>query len=614
MKKLFGVMCLFFCVLLASCNMGLFSDRSGSIDFSIPTEDLIKAANNYAARNGGDPDASEYVFLVQIRGNRRYYDSIIQKVNVSIPNPDETLLISENYLKDNKKIFSFDRVPAGQTYKVMFNMFMADNNGTHLVFAGHTDNVKVSAGKTAETGITAKSFSSSIITFKIVYENGTSDYFEPWTYWEILDDEKHGGQMIGFEPMNLNLWKNYGKLIYSDKTIKDIYYILNPDSNFDDPSFSFSIPYADPKIENATKYYKLTFNNNICSIKNFLSRILKLPAGNIPSGSDGLYTFGSIKVSNNKISYNEPSSTFNISSSDEVLNGTINNQTWTFESKTCGNDTVLIHLEDIRDILSDFAKSWTGALVLKMKGDSVITNQTDLYYNFIGATSLGAITTGDQLYSGGGSISHKEGEKRYLIPLNNIGENNTNLAVFVKSSAGAVNVSFDIEYVLFPPTFSTYVFGIGREYSDGREYRYEVIEPLGAPPVAGGTYGAKLRGVFCKYNISGGYFSLEPIELKTELYDAAYWINSGNPDERPYFHPLSNNAYDNSPDGNVKILTTSDSTGIENYSFKYVQITNIPNVEEDAHDLKFMCTAECDNPDTLLVVRYWNRIEYSYPN
>ena len=105
MKKLFGVMCLFFCVLLASCNMGLFSDRSGSIDFSIPTEDLIKAANNYAARNGDDPDACEYVFFVQIRGNRRYYDSIIQKVNVSIPNPDETLLISENYLKDNKKIF-----------------------------------------------------------------------------------------------------------------------------------------------------------------------------------------------------------------------------------------------------------------------------------------------------------------------------------------------------------------------------------------------------------------------------------------------------------------------------------------------------------------------------
>ena len=611
MKKLFGFLTLFLCLLLTACNMNLLSDRSGSIDFSIPTKDIIDAANNYAARSGDDLDTSEYVFLVQIRGNRRYYDSIIQKVNVSIPNPDETLIMSENYLKDNNKIFSFDRVPAGQTYKVMFNMFITDNNGTHLVFAGHTDKVKVSAGKTAEAGITAKSFNSSIITFKIIYEDGTSESFEPWTYWQIQEDQSTGGQMIMYPPMTMELRKDYGKLVYMDKTIKDIYYILNPDSNFDDPSFSFSIPYDDPKIENATKYYDLKFTNNICSIKYFFSRILKLPAGNIPSGSDGLYTFGSIKVSNNKISYIEPSSQFTIQSSDEVLNGTINNQTWTFESKTCGNDTVLIHLENIRDILSDLQKSWTGALVLKMKGDSVITSQTDLYYNFISKSSLSEITTSDDLFSGCGSISHKQGEKRYLIPINGIGDTNSYLAVFVKSSAGAVNVSFDIEYVLFPPTFSTYVFGIGREYSGGREYRYEVIESLGVPPQDNGNYGATLYGVFCKYNISGGYFSREPIELKTELYDAAYCVNH---DDSPWFHPLSNNAYDNQIEGNIKVLTTEDSTSPRYYEFKYMHITNIPEVSGNSHDMKFMCTAECDDPNTLLVARYWETIDYDLPN
>ncbi len=153
MKKLFGVMCLFFCVLLASCNMGLLSDRSGSIDFSIPTKDIIDAANNYAARNGGDDSSDKFIFLVQIKGSRNYYDSIIQSVTVpkgdaQTPVQEGELILSEKYLKGNNVNFSFKGVPAGQAYKVMFNMFLKEKDDTcsYLLFAGRVDKVKVPAG------------------------------------------------------------------------------------------------------------------------------------------------------------------------------------------------------------------------------------------------------------------------------------------------------------------------------------------------------------------------------------------------------------------------------------------------------------------------------------
>ncbi len=598
MKKLFGVMCLFFCVLLASCNMGLLSDRSGSIDFSIPTKDIIDAANNYAARNGGDDSSDKFIFLVQIKGSRNYYDSIIQSVTVpkgdaQTPVQEGELILSEKYLKGNNVNFSFKGVPAGQAYKVMFNMFLKEKDDTcsYLLFAGRADNVKVPAGKTVEAQIKAKTLDNSILTLVIEYQNGTKDTVNLLTHWGIkeLQNDAGGQQQLMEDPYVLSLDKEYGRLKKMGDSIKDIYFTIDPNSNITDSSFNFSIPYDDPKAPNTTKYYNLKFHNNVCSIKDFLLKTVKMQPPAKPSGSDYIYTRSGVLISKGNLLFCEPSSEFKILSSDEVISGKIDKQQLNFQKKSYnGSEQVLISLTHVPDLLSDFSDGRSGAILLKMKGDNEISKNTELYYNFFTSHVIEGLT-GEDLFSGSSCINHKNGEKQFIIPLNGISSNKAYLAIFVKSNAEVFDATFEMDYVIFPSLYNFYVFGVGQAYdSEGKPtggYRYETNIPLDSSLQGGANYKAQLKGYVCSLSLSDGYFSKKSITLNGELY------NSSNEES---FYPLSNG---NPP--SFQTYTGQDET-INEFIFSNIRE---PKLNADRY---FMCTAPCEDVNTLLVVKNYS--------
>ena len=152
MKKLFGILCVFLSVLLTACNVGLLSERSGSIDFSIPADQVISLANSYAARNGETKPDGGFIFLAQIKGNRGYYQYQTKTVTLAESeltnwDPDQQLQDSTNYLSKKNLNFSFSGLPIGQKYTVTFDMLVSPKESmpTYAVFSGKTTNVKVTA-------------------------------------------------------------------------------------------------------------------------------------------------------------------------------------------------------------------------------------------------------------------------------------------------------------------------------------------------------------------------------------------------------------------------------------------------------------------------------------
>ena len=74
MKKFFGVVGLIFCVFLASCSFNSLSNKTGTLEFSIPVNDIIKSYNQSAARSSTeidfDTDSFDAACLIQVKGSR----------------------------------------------------------------------------------------------------------------------------------------------------------------------------------------------------------------------------------------------------------------------------------------------------------------------------------------------------------------------------------------------------------------------------------------------------------------------------------------------------------------------------------------------------------------
>lgn len=608
MKKLFGVMCLFFCVLLASCNMGLFSDRSGSIDFSIPTKDIIDAANNYAARGVDNDQTWNYAFLVQIKGNRGYYDYQLQTLTVETHedfgnlNPGQ---INGLYVKNNNVNFSFNNVPAGQKYKIMFDAFVfyayPGQEGTYYkTFSGNTENIKVKPGKPAEVGITAKAPDKSMFNLVVVTENNGTF---------TIPAESAMNMIFGSTPPNYSsprFSEENGALIFresevdkNDKKVIDVYLALVPNSNIDTSSFNISFLYGDSA--NPSRY-NLKFNNNICSIKNFIIQGIKFPADKIKNDETLEMTLpGLIQISKNGFSYQEPASSFYFRSYDEYLSGS-NSMTLTFEKKTYDGGQVLLYVEPVNDLLNvsfggtDFD---TAVLVLKTRGSNLVSTGTQLYYK-LEEDQSGSLPfnygqeddeiSGSTLFYNNKCINHKTGENKFVLPFNKVDYPNGAwyLVLFVpyEGDSETVDISVDIDYCVFPTNLNVHVFGVGQAYDNQGNptggYRYETDILVNTSLTGSYKYKAMLNGYVCGLHLSDGYFSQKTVTLTGELY---------NSDSEHDFYPLSN--------GNIPVVQTYSGSNEDDNEFIFTNIRD-PLMNASTY---FQCISPCEDTNTLLIVR-----------
>lgn len=619
MKKLFGFLTLFLCLLLTACNMNLLSDRSGSIDFSIPSKDIINAANNYAARSGDDEPAASYTFLVQIKGNRNYYKYQVKTVILPdipdfVQSPYQQINYSQEYLSKENLDFSFTGLPLGQTYTVMFDM-LVDPSGystPYSIFSGRTEGVTVSAGQSSDVGIKAKYHEGSNLSLIVDYIGGyESKNLRTTSYIQ----KKQESNDLGEEPWTLNLSKKNGKLYDEDKVIKDIYYVLDSDSNFISSAFNYSIPYFD----NGHKYYKLNFKNNKCSVKSFLLRKLKTASFS-----------GEVTISNSKIECPETLTTINLESKGNLVAQNkqggfglmfspkkydVVNSKWAYVAS--------LQLSSIIDpYYYTVAPGDTVVLVLNVYEEPVIQfEKTQLYYKFSSMDISDGFIDGTKLFEDNNCINHQSKEKHIVIPLNNIKNPNDSLILFEDYGESAPTeqvMTISFTYYIFPSDMHVFAFGVGAAYdSDGNmlenTYRYEFNTSIGNMSLNGGnTVNAHLKGKFCTVNFSDkeyinleteGYFEND-LYITGELYDGGQYTPSEGESES--FHPLSNNE----ATGNNKSMKVSrdalDYDYIGNYDFVFADILQPHTANGYKNDFRFLCTAACASPDILLLVQYFD--------
>ncbi len=274
MKKFFGILSLFFCVILASCNFNNLSGKTGSLEFSIPLNDIIQMSRQTSNRSGGG-ERSDLLCLVQVKGDKGYYVSKTIPQNIKYSDS-----ATENYSLD----VPFYNIPVGQTYTVMFDMLVIDDqNGIENlyapVFSGKSKNVVVSGGKTSEVNIKAEYIKETCLSLKIDFTAGGSKTLKGLTFaqMEASYEDENSGKTDYWEleeQMIAHLSKQNGKLFYSSidggqKEVKDIYYVLESNSNFIGSSFKYKIYYTGQETKEYSAY-DLNFKNNVCSLKDYL--------------------------------------------------------------------------------------------------------------------------------------------------------------------------------------------------------------------------------------------------------------------------------------------------------------------------------------------------------
>ncbi len=152
MKKIFGLTVLLAAVLFSSCSFNN-THKKGSVDFSIPIGEILAYKNQISAREAFDDDEDEtqeeptntviLTVLVQIKGNRGYYDAQMQKTDITDfvnsldgnendSDPDRFLSIP-----DLKLNYHFDGIPVNQSYTIMAQIFsenIQSYNGDNWIY------------------------------------------------------------------------------------------------------------------------------------------------------------------------------------------------------------------------------------------------------------------------------------------------------------------------------------------------------------------------------------------------------------------------------------------------------------------------------------------------
>ncbi len=600
MKKLFGLFALLLCTILLSCN-NLFSDKTGDISFSFSADDAIQAANAYLARGADNDGQSEYIFLVQIQGSEGFHDYQIKTVQAT--NVDSSYAASGQYLTDNKLEFLFDYVPFDQTYKVMFDMFAKiDSNLPHLVLSGNSNDIEVMPSIQTEVVVNIGNFTTSPISLKVEYTNGN------------IDTINGLGSISNGNPNNqspLSLRKEYGKLWggSDNKLVKRVYYELDPNSNFPESSFKYSLPCTYQSTIKA--HHNFSFQDGTSSPKDFLFSY-SFP-DDYPRYTDqpsALNSSAKANISKGNFTFEEYLPKFEYRSYDEVISGHSGNVQLQFNKKNYDGGSAFVYAAELSSFINGGTSIQNGdsiALVLTMKNNKTLASGNNLlYYKMINNSSFLNSETidGQELFDGNNCLTCKPGEKRFVIPVNSYSTSKSKLLLFINGDSGSSteNYSFDIDYYIFPNKMDAFVFGIESVKNEFEIYydRYEMDETtvdhtnFSGNFTEGSSYSSTLTGVVCYFNLLNRNFSLARTELTAELYDST----NG-------FQVFSNNF---ALGGNIKNLQTSGtydfSTGNDSYTFTFNSVIQPDNGAQNK--CKFLCTAPFQDSNTLLVVRNFN--------
>ena len=635
MKRLLEMISLVFCALLMSCSNGI-SDKTGDINFSLNVEDALRAASLDRATDGSDNTANsekEYIFLVQVKGSRNYYDYQIQTVrvenntsaNAGQSNPQQTgniFTVSDpygDYIRDNELSFTFGYVPANQKYKVMFDMFEKaprgdSSNGssqpleTIHVLSGHSSDIQVLRGMQSPVEVDIDSFEYSPISIVVEDEDGNIHYSN--------SPRAKAYSYSNNDNVTSYVYKKYGKLWYEEQDnendeedayypIKNIYYSLDPESNYPDSSFKFSVPGSYGYYETPTEGFSFQGTNG--SLYDFLSKY------SFPTGVGELTLGSPATISKDNLSFTENMPEIIFDSNDEVESGQIT-KTILFEKKSYSdydyetnqsiNNYVLLYSDDLSELLhlSPELETASIALVLTAKDDSPVTNNVNLFFKYKETTSFNpASFNGDELYNAINCQTHKPGDRRYVIPLNDVTDTEQPLIMFIQCDDDASDccITFDIDYYIFPG--DAFIFGIEVEKDADENYLYrhemdEYFTPSGPYASEGNTFTAKITGVICNFNLADKSYSLARTGLNADFYDNSNGFESAT--------------YGDSDD--IRFIQTDGTctyNGENNsYQFKFADTKDWNSITSN---IKFLCHTLCNDTNTLLVIRDYYLYTYN---
>lgn len=618
MKRLLGIISLFFCALLMSCSNGI-SDKTGDINFSFNAADFIRADTD----NTSD-GISEYTFLVQVKGSRNYYDYQIQTVRVENNNANMDGGQQNNpfsggntvfgvydsygdYINENELSFTFGYVPANQKYKVMFDMFAKQDDKNYLVLTGKSRDVEVKRGQSATVELDMKDFhnnSFSPLYINVEYEAGSnSDLISNYHCKDPTTTNYSNGGTVH---------KKYGKLWYKapnndvPQPIKSIGYILDPNSNFPESSYKYSIPYGFPNgldtVENPS-WKEFTFDGDRYSLDEFL-----LNYKDFPSDSNETIVIGRSaefpKISKGNFSFVEYAPVFDFKSEDEVVSGHVEG---TYKFTRCtyddNNKVAYAYQGDMSTItgISNFSPQEyeSAVLVLTLKGSNPLPNSKQLYCWQPGDSYKENLDDGDDgddelslgqyLFDFSQCIDHDPGETRFIIPLNGFPNDNANyflLAIKGDSTtpSGDLNISLNIDWYYFPEDMKAHIFKVSKPEGDS-QYRYQMDEYAGQLS-DGSNPSSKLYGEVCFFDLTSKAFVPAKATLNSELY---YFDNQG----------IFKAVPETQKQINTGVVSFSDDEPTT-YSLTYGQQSGWG---ENGQTYKFSCHMPCNDRNILLIIR-----------
>lgn len=632
MKKFFGILALIFCVFLASCNFNSGATKTGSIDFVIPVNEIIQASVNQARDAGtdGDSDAKrKYIFLVQIKGSKKYYDSQTRIIEI----PENALSMGSNttsggepnkdisaFINKDDLYFSFKKVPLGQTYSIMFDAFFelpmsADGSPIQTqsyIISGRTDNVKVSGRKGNYVQVEAGYSTNCSVNTRVEFADGTNRTFVPLDQKELERIAKalrsNGGEKEELQKQREELIKNSNltilvkgaKLYYSAEDdslleVKDI--IFEQDSsknNFTASPFKYNLTFYD----NPAAPVALQFSKNQCSIKQILL------------GFKTCSSQAQVEISNDTLSFTAELPSLKFDTTQDYGFEEAATLDCNFVKKDDGDaNRLYVYQKKLSDIINQVPQAGdTVLLLLKAHAEdgTLLFLNTQLYYKL---TDKNFLTEPDdnywgQIWEDNKCINYKQGKDLdFVIPLNFIENPDNNLLFYL--TGGEVEeetVSFTIKSLVLPADKKVFAFTLGAGNGDDK-YRYEYNTPItDILPLSGGeTVKVDLHGTFAQLNwddnLSEPEISYQVYQtLDGEIYDGAEYSVEG---ENDFFHPLSDDQY---KEENVKILYTSSSPNGGTFVFKSIKApkTGIDN------NLRFQCSSSISDysSGTLLIYDY----------
>ncbi|MBO7638851.1 MAG: hypothetical protein J6S91_07740 [Treponema sp.] len=627
MKRLLEMISLVFCALLMSCSNGI-SDKTGDINFSFNAADFIRGSIE-----GDTTGISEYTFLVQVKGSRNYYDYQIQTVRVEnteinagggqqinpLPGGNTVIGVYDpygDYINENELSFTFGYVPANQKYTVMLDMFAKQDDKNYLVMTGKSRDVEVKRGQPATVELNMDGANElSPLYIKVEYEDGNFDLISNYHLPPYGTSTSVGG----------TVYKKYGKLWYQQddnhpvKPMKSIGYALDSNSNFPESSYKYSIPYGMANLngyttDNIPLYKDFTFDGDRCPLEDFLLNYRDFTAGYAFHEVEEDLKFGSLtsgypaKISKGNFSFIECAPAFTFKSEDEVVSGHIGDKPMSFINTPYqdGKKHAFLKYKDISSLLNftgDETHKLIGSsvvLVLTLKGNPSLPSN-ELFYKMLNdelTTQDSGNIDGGALFSFSHNIQFNSGERKIIIPLNQIQESKTKLLLFMRNdnNRSSLTCYFDIDYYIFPSSMSAFVFNIKPQESG---YRYELDESISEIwensnlVESNSSYKADFSGNFCKFNLSDKKFTPVSVKVNAELYYFA---------ER--YTPFTSGG--DGVNGNVKSFTTQIPNTFDDDAKTYILKFPSINRPDNGTGNKFQCYTDCPDTNQLLVVRDYN--------